>query len=234
MKLTRKVLASIVALFAACLVHAAPVARVISITDVETDDPSGYATWVGKANDLIKAKTGVDTFFHVYQSNYDGTKAGSVRLTSSAESVSAMAKVTAALTGNADYRDIIDHYRAIRKNGARVLYQGVRFDGTVKNAFVYTTTINVTDEAGYLKSLDGLRAILDAKGFKDAKINAYRVLAGRTNYTHRVSLVVANNEQLAALLDLMGGGDADLTAWLANAAKYRTVVANTTAREITK
>ena len=40
MKITIKVFASLVTLFAACLVHAAdskPIARVISVQDVETD-----------------------------------------------------------------------------------------------------------------------------------------------------------------------------------------------------
>lgn len=232
MKITRKVFASLVTLLAACLVHAAPVNRVISITDVETDDATGYAAWVSKANEIIKAKTGIDTYYHVYVSGFDGVKAGSVRLTAAAESVSAMVKVTAAVTGDSAYRDVLDHYRAIRKNGARLLYQGVRFDGSVKGSYVYTTTVVVSDEAGYLKSLDGLRALFDAKGFKDAKINAYRVLAGRTNFTHRVTIAVATNEQLAALLDFLAS-DADMAAWLASAAKYRTVVGNMTGHDIT-
>jgi uncharacterized protein (UPF0333 family) len=238
MKTTPKVFAFIGTLLAACLAHAAdtkPIARVIAITEVETDDATGYASWVAKANEIVKTKLGIDTYFHVYVSNYDGTKAGSVRLVSSAESVSAMAKNAATLNATADpaYRDILDHYRAIRKNGARVLYQAVRFDGTVKGAYVYSTTVKVTDEPGYLKSLDGLRAIFDAKGFQDAKINVYRVLAGRSDYTHRVSISVASNERLAGLLDLMGT-DGQLAAWIAEAAKYRTVVGNTTGHDITK
>lgn len=204
MKITRKVFASLLTLLVACSVQAAdmkPVARVISITEVETDDATGYAAWVAKANDVVKTKLGIDTYYHVYVSNADGVKTGSVRLVVAAESVAAIAKNAAALTGDPAIRDITDHYRAIRKNGARVLYQGVRFDGTLKGGYTYTTTAMVTDEAGYLKSLDGLRAILDAKGLKDAKINVYRVLAGRTNFTHRITLAVPSSERLAALLD---------------------------------
>jgi hypothetical protein len=236
MKITRNVLASFVALLAACLVHAAdmkPVTRVIAITDIETDDATGYAAWLSQANDIIKAKLGVDTFYHVYVSQFDGKKAGSVRSVVSAESVSALAKITAAVTGDPALRDINEHNRLIRKLGGRTLYQAVRFDGAMKNGYVYSTTMVVSDEAGYLKALDGLRAIFDAKGFKDAKLNAYRVLAGRTNHTHRVSIGVATNEQLAALLDFMAGDD-QMAAWLADAAKYRTVVANTTGHDIIK
>jgi len=236
MNITRKVLASLVALLAACLVHAAdskPVARVIAITDIQTDDATGYAEWVSKANELVKAKLGLDTYYHVYVTTFDGEKAGSVRLTSAAESVAALAKNAAALNADPAMRDITDRYRNIRKNGARVLYQGVRFDGTHKNAYVYSTTAMVTDEAGYLKALDGLRALFDSKGFKDAKINAYRVIAGRKDHTHRVSIALPTNERLAAWLDLIAT-DAQLAAWLADAAKFRTVVASTTSRDIVK
>jgi hypothetical protein len=166
-------------------------------------------------------------------STFDGEKSGAVRTVVAADSVAALTKANDALTGDPALHDIADHNRHIRKLGGRVLYQGVRFDGTHKNGYVYSTLVMVTDEPGYLKSLDGLRAIFDAKGFKDAKINAYRVLAGRTNYTHRVSITVPSNERLAAMLDMMAG-DADLAAWLASAAKYRAVVANTTARDIIK
>ncbi len=236
MKPTIKVLASLMTLLVACLAHAAdskPVARVIAITEVETDDATGYAAWLSQANDIIKAKLGIDTYYHVYVSQFDGAKGGAVRSVISAESVSAMAKNTAALAGDPKLRDIIDHNRHIRKLGTRVLYQGLRFDGTHKGAYVYSTTVVVTDEAGYLKSLDGLRAVFDKAGFQDAKINAYRVLAGRTNFTHRVTIALPSNERLAALLDLLAS-DASMAAWLVDAAKYRTVVANTTGNDLMK
>lgn len=236
MKTTRKVFASLVALLAACLVHAAdtkPVARVTVITNIETEDVGGYVAWVAKANEFVKAKVGVDTFYHVYVSNFDGMKTGSVRLVSSAESVAAMTKISSAVNADPAFREITDRYRAIRKNGARVLNQAVRFDGSHKNAYVYTTLARVTDEAGYLKALDGLRAIFDAKGFQDAKINAYRVLAGRTNYSHRIAIAVPTSERLAAMMDFLAA-DAGMAAWLAETAKYRTVVSNSTAHDVTK
>ncbi|MBI4623407.1 MAG: hypothetical protein HY736_09360 [Verrucomicrobia bacterium] len=83
------------------------------------------------------------------------------------------------------------------------------------------------------KALDQLRVIFDASGLKDAKINAYRVLAGRTDHTHRIAISAPSPERLAAFLDLMANNQ-QLAEWVANSAKYRTVVANSTAREITK
>ncbi len=236
MKTTLKVFASALTLLVACLVQAAdskPVARVISITDIETDDASGYAAWITKYNEVVKAKLGIDTYIHVYVSNNDGERSGSVRSVVSAESVSAMTKNNAALADDPALRDIRDHMRGLRKQGARVLYQGVRFDGSHKNSYVYSTLAMVNDEAGYLKALDGLRVLFDNHGFPDAKINAYRVLAGRTNYSHRIGIALPSNERLAALLDFVSG-DSSMAEWLASAAKYRTVVANGTAHDITK
>ena len=236
MKNTYKVLASLMTLLAACYLHAAdskPVTRVISIQDVETDDPSGYAAWVATSNAVAKSKLGIETYIHVYVSTYDGEKTNTVRAVIAADSVAAMTKAGAALENDPALAETRDHLRSMRKLGARVLYQGLRFDGTYKNGSVYTTTANVSDEAGYLKALDQLRALFDAHGLQDAKINAYRVAAGRTNHTHRITISVESNERLAALLDFTGT-DPQMAEWLAGAAKLRTVVGNGTSREITK
>ena len=236
MKFIRLIVASVLTLCVACLVQAAdskPVARVISIQDVTTDDASGYAAWVSKANEVAKAKLGIDTYQKVFVSLADGERTGSVRTVTAAESVAALTKSGDALQDDPAVREIRDHLRRIRTLGARVLYQGVRFDGTYKNAYVYTTIATVSDEAGYLKALDGLRALFDSHGFQDAKINAYRVLAGRSNHSHRITLALPSNERLAALLDFVAG-DASMAEWLAGAAKFRTVVSNGTAHDITK
>jgi hypothetical protein len=66
-----------------------------------------------------------------------------------------LSKNEAALAKDPALREIIDHYRAIRKVGARLLYQGVWIDGVHKNSCVYSTTAMATDEAGYLKALEG-------------------------------------------------------------------------------
>ena len=236
MKITLKMFAFLVTLFAACLVHAAdskPIARVISVQDVETDDPTGYNTWIGKMNEVAKSKLGIDNAYHVYVSNFDGERTASVRTVVSAESVAALTKLAAALENEPAIEEILAHVRGIRKLGARVLYQAIRFDGITKNGYLYNTLAVVSDEAGYLKALDGLRTILDNGGYQDAKINAYRVLAGRSNHTHRIGISSPNPERFAALLDFLVT-DSQTAEWLASTAKYRTVVSNSTVHEITK
>jgi hypothetical protein len=154
-----------------------------------------------------------------------------VRSVAVADSVGTLTKVAAFAETDPTITGLRDHLQAIRKIGARVLYQCVRLDGPVKNAYVYTTTAVVTDEAAYLKALDGLRALLDKNGMADVKINVYRVLAGRTNFTHRVSLAAPSADKLASLLDFIGT-DASAAEWVASVAKIRTVVGNLTAHDI--
>jgi hypothetical protein len=236
MKTSRKMWASIATLLAACLVHAAdpkPIARVISIVDIETDDPSGYATWMSQYNQIAKAKLGVDQYVRVYESIMDGERSGRVRAVAAASSAAELTKIFIALESDAGIVENRQHLNRIRKIGARVLYQAVRWDGTIKNSWNYNTLASVTDEAGYLKALDQLRTIFDAVGLKDLKIAAYRVIAGRSDHTHRITIATPSAERLAAFLDL-AATNPQLNEWIASSAKLRTVVANSTSREITK
>lgn len=236
MKTPRLLLASIVTLFAACLAHAAdskPVARVMSLVEIETDDPSGYATWLAKTNAIAKAKLGIDNYLRVYQSVFDGHSSTQVRAVTSAASVAELMKNAMVLENDPEARELRDHLRGIRKQGSRVLYQAIRYDGPVKNSWTYTTTAMVTDEPGYLKALEQLRTLFDEVGLKDAKLSVYRVSAGRTDHTHRITISLPSAERIGAFLDL-GSTNPQLLEWIANSAKYRTVVSNIVSREITK
>jgi len=188
---------------------------------------------IAAVNAQSKVKLGIEQFTRVYVTGYDGDRTGAVRAVIAAESVTALNKGFNALMTDPDLQKTREELRGSRQLGASVLYQGIRFDGTYKNSSVYTTDANVMDEAGYLVALDGLRTLFDAHGFADAKINAYRVMAGRTTHSHRVAIAFENEERLAAFLDFIGSS-ADMRAWLASASKLRTVVSNGTARDITK
>src|SRR5215212_10379972 len=191
MKTTRKVWASLLTLCVACLVHAAdmkPIPRVLSILDVETDDPSGYAIWISQYNDIAKAKFGVERFVRVFESVNDGRKTSSVRAVAAASSVAELTKNSAALEADPGIMQLRAHMAGMRKSGARVLYQAMRYDGPIKGSANYNTLAVVNDEPGYLKAIDQLRTIFDANGLKDAKIAVYRVIAGRTDHTHRITI----------------------------------------------
>jgi hypothetical protein len=234
MKASWKVIAPALALFATSLLVAAePIKRVMVVTDVETDDATGYAAWIAKSNEAAKAKFGAETYLRVYQSAIDGTRTGAVRVVAIADSVATLTKITAGLEADPGMNEVRDHFRAIRKLGGRTLYQCVRFDGSHPKNSVYTTIAILADEAAYLTALNQLRGIFDQGGFKDAKLNVYRVVAGRTNHTHRISISLPSSERLAAFLDFIAT-DAKGAEWVASQAKNRTVVANMTAQEITK
>ena len=224
-------------LLAACLVHAADsrtVARVIAVQVVETDDPGGYATWAAETNEFAKAKFGIDTYCHVFISTFDGAKTNRVLSVLAADSVAALMKNATAVEDDPALERSRDHLHSRNfKFDARVLYQGLRYDGTYKGAWSFVTLASVSDEDGYLKALDQLRALYDSHGFQDAKINAYRVLVGRKDHSHRVTVVLPSAERLAAYLDFVSV-DPQVADWIRSAAKCRTVVSNYTSREITK
>lgn len=235
MKIIRFVCASFAALLAACLLHAAdnkPGPAVMSLVDIETKDPSGYATRLAKFNEIAKTKLGTYPYLRVYESIFDGLGTGRVRVAAYASSVVEMTKNMKMLESDltALQRNELD---AIRKQGGRVLYQSVRRDGTIPNASLYFTLATVSDEAGYLKALDQLRGILDSNGLKDVYIIVWRVIAGCTDHTHRIVITTPSPERLAAVLDLVAANK-QVGDWVAASAKYRTVVSNGTAREITK
>jgi hypothetical protein len=132
MKNARQVLALCATLFAVCLMHAAdskPIARVIAILEVETDDPSGYAAWLKDYNAAAKAKLNIDDYLRVYQSGFDSRATGHVRVVSSAANVAELSRNTQALENELAILQNRDHLRAIRKTGARVLYQAIHFEG---------------------------------------------------------------------------------------------------------
>lgn len=237
MKNIRPALASLVTLFAACCLHAAhstPVARVISILEIQTEDPAAYTAWIKQYNDAAKAKLNVDNYLRVFETRFDGRATGRLRVVSSAASVAELSKNASEMENDPVMVQNRERLQKLRKMGGRVLYQALRFDGpSPKGAHNYNTLAMVTDEAGYLKAVDQLRTLFDANGLKEAKISVYRVLAGRTDHTHRITISTPSAERLGSFLDLMAG-NAQMNEWVASSAKYRTVVSNTTSREITK
>lgn len=236
MNLPRSVCASLVMLVAACHLPAADSklpARVLSILDVESEDASGYASWIAEYNQIAKAKLGIDGYLRVFQTQIDGQRSGRLRVVVTAKSVAEMMKTAQALENDPAIVQNREHLRAIRQLGGRTLYQAVRFDGTDKGGSIYNTMAVVSDEAGYLKSLEQLRVILDGGGLKDARINVYRILAGRTDHTHLISIGFASSDRLAAFLDFVAMSP-QAAEWLASTAKFRTVVSNLTARDISK
>ena len=84
-----------------------------------------------------------------------------------------------------------------------------------------------------MKALDGLKAIFEAHGFKDARVNLWRLVAGRTIATHLVVIALPTQSRVGELLDAISD-EALLKDWNVAAAKLRTTVQNGTYHEISK
>ncbi|MGA2018204.1 MAG: hypothetical protein ABSH26_14750 [Opitutaceae bacterium] len=240
MKMSLKHAAALLPLFAACCATAAndagsssaPQMPVASVQVVTTEDSSGYATWVAMANEKFKAAGGPDHFTHVYQGVFAGEETGAVFAVRFADSAVALAKDSEAIMKLPERHELMEHLGAIRKLGPSILLQAVHFEGTYDGEWVLVTDAMVKDEAAYIKALGELRALFDSHGLKDIKINAYRVVAGRSNHSHEVVICAPSEERSAAMID--SESSPWMTDWLAGVAGVRTVVHNGIYREISK
>lgn len=234
-------LASSLALVTSGLLHAAadsapaaaPASSVISITQVEADNAAIYATQIAAVNAVMKDKFGVDPFLRLYQGDAAGKDTGAIFAVSRAASFAALLKNGNSFQTDPALADLRAGLSTIRELGPRTLLESVRFDGANPHAWLYNTHAVVSDEPGYLAAVGQLRALFDGHGLADAKLNVYRVIAGRTDYTHLISINTPSSERLAALIDAVSG-EAWAMDWIAASAKFRTVVRNGTYREISR
>lgn len=206
---------------------------VLSIQQVDAADSTTYAMWMARNNEVAKAKLGIDKYFRVFIGEAAGDASGVVSTTVLADSFVTLTKNWRTILADPVAAENRASMSGIRKLGPQTLLKAVRFEGRNEGAWLLNTQMNVSDEAGYLKSLDEFRALFDKHGFKDTKINAYRVVAGRTDHTHLVSVNSPSEERRAALMDAIQT-EASFAEWLAAAAKFRAVVRNGTYREITR
>ena len=212
---------------------AAPALPVISIAKVEARDSATYATQMAAVNAVMKSKFGVDQMFRIYLGEAAGEDSGAAFAIIRAESFTVLMKNIQTYRTDPALAELRASLDAIRELHERTFLKAVRFDGVHPNAWTYTTYVNVTDEPGYISALGQLRSLFDGHGLNDAKLNAYRVIAGRTNYTHLVSVNTPSTERLGAVLDAISS-EAWATEWITASAKFRTVVRNGTYREITR
>lgn len=238
MKCSLRLIAPALALVTSCFQfsHAAAESApsfVISIAQVDARDAGIYATQLAAINAVMKTKFGIDPLFRVYRGESAGVDSGAVFAVSRAESFAALMKNTQLYQTDPATAELRASLDSIRELGARTLLRAVRFDGANPNAWLYNTYASVSDEAGYLKAIAELRTLFDNHGLADAKINIYRVIAGRSDYTHLISINTPSPERLAALLDSVAA-ESWAMEWIAASAKFRTVVRNGTYREISR
>jgi len=119
----------------------------------------------------------------------------------------------------------------IRKLGPAKLLKAVHFEGGYDGAWLVNFDLSVRDEPAFLRAIDELRALYDAHGLKDCRISIYKVIAGRSDFTHLAVIAAPSEARMAVYMDtLTEPWEAD---WLAAAAKLRSVVRNGIYKEIT-
>lgn len=206
--------------------------RVTAILEVEARDVDAYVQRISDFNASVKSKVKKDTFIRVFQTTFDSKKSGHLRVVTDAPSITELSE-TAELV-ETELRSLRRELDPARTTSARVLYQAVRVDGSGgKGGANYTTCISMTDEKGYMTALNSLRTILDANGMKDIRISLYRAIAGRSEHTHLAILGAPTIGRLSEFLDFIATNE-KAAEWIASSAKYRTVVSNFVARDITK
>ncbi len=200
---------------------------------VTTQDQDAYVAAISKINALVKDKTGLERIRHVWVGDFAGDNSHGIFVVSQFASAAAEAQFTAKLKDDAEIKGVMAQLKSMRHLGPSYLYKGVRNDGMYDGGAVFNTSIVCTDEDAYVKALDGLKAIFDANGFKDSKINLWRIAGGRTTATHLVVIAFPSETRVAELIDAIND-KALLKEWNVGAAKIRTTVYNGTYHEITK
>jgi hypothetical protein len=241
MKSTLKLAAALVPLLAACCAIAAdnvsskPAAGslpAVFVQEVTTADPSGYATWIAKANENFKAAGGPENYTHVYEGTIAGDESGKVFAVRFADSVAGIAKNADAIEKIPERSELMGHLAAIRKLGPASLLKAAYFEGGSSGEWLFVTDAQVSDEAAYVKAIGALRGLLDSHDLKDIKLNVFRVLAGRSNHSHEVIVSAPAHDRIAAFMDAMTSPWA--ADWLAGLVPIRTVVHNGIFHEISK
>lgn len=226
-------LLSAVYLMAFGMMSAADTKPTLVVQAVQTDDADAYTTLLAKANGLIKARTGIEKLRHAWTGDFAGENSHGTFVVSQYDSAAAVEAVNAKLKDYPEMTAVLAEFKKIRHLGPSYLYKAVRYEGMYEGGAVFNTGMVCTDEAAYASALDGLKAILDANGFKDAKLNLWRIIAGRSTTTHLVVLALPTSARVGELLDALSDKQL-LKDWSVGAAKIRTTVNNGTYHEITK
>ncbi len=200
---------------------------------VQTDDSDAYVAAITKVNALVKARTGIEKLRHVWLGDFAGDSSHGIFVVSEFPSAAAIYTTQDKLKNYPEMDALLARLKGMRHLGPSFLYKAVRYEGNYEGGAVFNTSIKCTDEAGYLKALDGLKAILVANGFQDAKVNLWRIVSGRSEATHLVVIALPSQARVGELWDSLA--DKDLLAdWNVGAAKLRTTLHNGSYNEITK
>lgn len=206
---------------------------VIDVQIVQADSADAYATTIGQINELMTARTGEVKLHRVFAGDFAGDLAHQILVVSEYPSAATVYRDQEKLEKYPEIDALLAQMRSTRRLGPECLCKAMRNEGLHVGGAFFSSSVVCSDEAGYAKALDELRAIFDAHGFKDAKLNLWRVVSGRKDATHLAVFAFPSQLRLAEWLDAIHD-DAMLREWNERAAKLRTIIGNGSYHEITK
>jgi len=211
-----------------------PASPALVVQVVQTDEPEAYVAALAKINARIKTVTGLDTLNRTWTGDFAGGDSHAIAFVSQFESAAAVTTVGDKLRADPEFMKMVSELKAIRKLGPSWLYKAARYEGDYPGGASFNTTVAVKDEAAYLKLLDDLKTLFDANGFKDAKLNLWRVVSGRSGEaTHVVVIAFPSQARVGEWLDAIWD-KALLKDWNVAAANVRTTLNNGSYHEITR
>ena len=200
---------------------------------VQTADTDAYVAMIAKINALAKARAGIERLRHVWEGDFAGENSHVTFVVSEYPSAAAIYATMDKLKDYPQMDVLLAQLRDMRHLGASYVYKAVRYEGIYEGGAVFNTSIRCTDEPAYLKALDDLKALFEANGFKDAKLNLWREVSGRTEATHLVIIALPSQARVAELWDAISD-KGFMAEWNVGAAKVRTSLGNGSYHEITK
>lgn len=204
----------------------------IRIEHVQLADAAAYVSAVTEINVAMKTRHGVPLFLRIYAGDVTGESPAPFFVLSPAGSFVQLQQNTDAFAADVALAESRARMLAAGSPVARSLLKCVRFDGTHAPGWLFNTDAVVVDEAGFLGAVAELRARFDELDLVDARLNVFRIIAGRTEATHLFSINTPSADRLALVLDVLADNPA-VRRWAEDAVRWHTVVRNATFHELT-
>lgn len=206
---------------------------VIELQVVETNNTDAYVALMAKASALSKARAGVTILRRVWMADVAGENSHKLLVVTEFPSLAAEYQIQKEAKDYPETALLSEQLMEIRHLGPSYLCRAVRTDGLYPGGASFVISINCSNEEAYAQALNGAKLIFDANGFKDVRLNLWRIVAGGTAATHVLVFSLSSQVRLGEFIDNIWD-NVLLKDWFVEAAKIRTVVQTGIYHEISK
>jgi len=206
---------------------------VIELQVVDTNNADAYVALMTKASALSKARAGVDVLRRVWVADVAGENSHKLLVVTEFPSLAAEYQLQKEAKNYPETAPLSEQLKEIRRLGPSCLCRAVRTDGLYPGGACFAISVNCGNEEAYVTALNGAKLIFDANGFKDVRLNLWRIVAGGTTATHVLVFSLNSQVRLGEFIDNIWD-NVLLKDWFVEAAKIRTVVQTGIYHEISK